>query len=52
MTRVRKDKQGNWNVGRGFWKLRFGVLGLGIIIMLAGFVGFIITGLIVGEPNA
>ena len=49
---IRKDKFGNVNVGSGFFKLHFGLMG-GMILVGAIAVGvFVIYGILFGEGTA
>jgi len=49
---VRKDKYGNVNVGSGFFKLHFGVMGATILIGAIAISAFVIYGILFGEGTA
>lgn len=49
---IRKDKYGNVNIGSGFFKLHFGLMG-GLILVGTIAVGiFIVYGILFGEGTA
>ena len=52
MKFFRKDKQGNFNLGKGFWRLQFGMMGMIILGLILSFGGLIVVGILFGEPDA
>jgi len=46
---VRKDKQGNVNIGSGFFKLHFGLMGAMILIGSIAVSVFVVYGILFGE---